>query len=258
MTLALPSIATFAPDALLPSPVARAIESDVRLDKRSRPVRIRVPDAGIDLPVVSDARENRVRGNPPGYPLCDVAAYWRIYDLPGAPGTTYIYAHAQPGMFLPLFTISERTGGQGLIGKPVELQTKDGRLLRYRIVRVKERSLDYSITKRPNQRQHRLVLQTSTGPAGTRPKLQVAAKLVSATKATEPAPRAQPRACWQPRPRPTPRPKPGTDPATPEPAEVVEVVEADEPFDSMTLMLGSGAILLGATFVAVYIVRRQP
>lgn len=254
VTLALPSIAALAPDSPFPSPVALGVEASVRLDTPSRPVRVRVPYAGIDLPVVSSRRENRVAGNPRGYPLCDVAAYWTIYDLPGAPGTTWIYAHAQPGMFLPLFTISEATDGRGLIGKTVEVQTKDGRLLRYEIIKVKERALNRSIARRPNQRQHRLILQTSTGPSGTIPKLQVAARLVAATRATEPAPKAQPRACWQPRPTATPKRDPRNK-ATPEP---VEVIETDEPIDSMTLVLGSGAILLGATFVAVYIARRQP
>ena len=56
-----------------------------------------------------DDSERNVPGNPRGYPLCDVAQYWTIYDLPGKPGTTWIYAHAQEGMFLPLFTISEAT-----------------------------------------------------------------------------------------------------------------------------------------------------
>ena len=46
-------------------------------------------------------------GNSRDYPLCDVAQYWTIYDLPGAPGTTWIYAHAQPGMFLPIFLTAD-------------------------------------------------------------------------------------------------------------------------------------------------------
>ena len=112
LSVALPAVAAFAPHAALPSPLALGADDSVRLDKPSVPVRIQVPYAGIDLPVVSS--ERNVRGNSADYPLCDVAEYWTRYDLPGAPGTAWIYAHAQPGMFLPLFTLSRsssRTAG---------------------------------------------------------------------------------------------------------------------------------------------------
>ncbi len=107
--LAMPVVASLWPDAGLPS--AGATAAEVRLDKPSAPVRVRVPSANIDLPVISSDR--KVAGNPPGDTPCDVALYWTKYGLPGAPGPTWIYAHAQPGMFLPLFTISEATGGTG-------------------------------------------------------------------------------------------------------------------------------------------------
>ncbi len=248
--MSLPVASADAPTAPLPSPAAAAAQ-EVSLDKPSVPVRIQIPAAGIDLPVVSS--ERTVRGNEGDYPLCDVAQYWTIFDLPGAPGTTWIYAHAQPGMFLPLFTISEATNGEGLLGKIVELQTRDGRLLRYRITEVKERAYNRSIAQAGPPSQHRLILQTSTGPPGTVPKLQVAARLIGAREATEPAPKAEPRACWQPRPRSTPqrdgpRVRPTAEPVAPTTA----------PVNAMTLVLGSGAVLLGATFIAVYVVRRQP
>jgi hypothetical protein len=252
ISMTFPFVSALAPHAPLPSPATVAAQ-DVRLDKPSVPVRIQVPAAGIDLPVVSS--ERTVRGNRGDYPLCDVAQYWTIYDLPGAPGTTWIYAHAQPGMFLPLFTISEATGGEGLLGKIVELQTRDGRLLRYRITEVKERAYNRKIAQTGQPSQHRLILQTSTGPPGTIPKLQVAARLIGAQEATEPAPKAEPRACWQPRSGSTsgndgPRDKPTADPT--------EALETTAPVNAMTLVLGSGAVLLGATFIAVYVVRREP
>lgn len=250
LALALPMLAAFAPGAPLPAP-ATVSAADVALDQRSAPVRIQVPYAGIDLPVVSS--DLNVRGNRPGYPLCDVAQWWTKYQRPGAPGTTWILAHAQPGMFLPLFDISEQTDGNGLLGKIVEVQTKDRRVLRYRITEVRERAVNEAIARRSDPDEHRLVLQTSTGPAGTIPKLQVAARLIDAREATEPAPRAQPRACWQAPPRPTRKPR--GDEATPKPSEVVD---ASQPIDSMALLLGSGAVLLGATFIAVFVVRRQP
>jgi hypothetical protein len=253
ISMSLPITSALFPDAPLPSPATVAAQ-DVRLDKPSVPVRIQIPAAGVDLPVVSSERS--VRGNEGDYPLCDVAQYWTLYDLPGAPGTTWIYAHAQPGMFLPLFTISEATNGEGLLGKIVELQTRDGRLLRYRIVEVKERAYNRSIAQSGPPSQHRLILQTSTGPPGTIPKLQVAARLIGAREATEPAPKAEPRACWQAPPKPTRRPRDNeTSPSTPAPSGTTE---ASEPIDSMTLVIGSGAVLLGATFIAVYVVRRQP
>ncbi|MEA2026240.1 MAG: hypothetical protein U9O18_06085 [Chloroflexota bacterium] len=257
LSLALPTIATLAPDAPFPSPVALAADENVRLDKPSVPVRVRVPYAGVDLPVVSS--QKTVPGNNGSYPLCDVAQYWTRYDLPGAPGTTWIYAHAQAGMFLPLFTISERTNGNGLLGKIVEVQTKDGRLLRYRITEVKERAYNRKIAQQARPSQHRLILQTSTGPPGTVPKLQVAARLVGAQKATEPAPKAQPRACWQPRPTKTSgaNGKTRENGKKPKATPVPEVTtDPDEPLDAMTLLFGSGAVLLGTTVVVIYLVRR--
>ncbi len=250
ISLALPTIAIIAADPPNPSPGASKAEPEVRLDKPSRPVRIRVPYAGIDLPIVTSDR--KVPGNVGGYPLCDVAQYWTKYAMPGAPGTAWIYAHAQEGMFLPLFTISEATNGHGLLGKIVEVQLRDGRLLRYRITQVKERAYSRKIAQRQKPSQHRLILQTSTGPPGTVPKLQVAARLIGATTTDEPLPDPQPRACWQPKPKPTPKNRKKPTPAP------VATIEAGEPIDGMALLLGSTAVLLGATVLAVYLIRREP
>ena len=236
-------------------PYPRAIERPVPLDKPSRPVRIRVPYAGIDLPVISSDRT--LPGNPRGYPLCDVAQYWNRFDMPGEPGTTWILAHAQPGMFLPLYEITYLGDDPNeLVGKRVKLQLRDKRLLTYRITEVRPAagSSDTSIARRPNRTQQRLVLQTSTGPAGTDAKLQLAARLIDAEWTDEPRPDPQPRVCWQSPPKPTTKPSGKATPVpTPEPTPVIE---PDEPIDAMTLVLGSGAVLLGATVVAVYIVRR--
>jgi hypothetical protein len=158
-------------------------------------------------------------------------------------------------MFLPLFTISEATNGNGLLGKIVEIQTRDQRLLRYRISEVKERAYNRKIAGRQRPSGHRLILQTSTGPPGTIPKLQVAARLIGAQKATEPAPKAKPRACWQPRPVETRKPRNSRKPEVTPTAEVI--AETDEP-DVMLLALGSGAVLVGAVFIAVFMVRREP
>lgn len=224
------------------------------LDQGSRPVRITIPTLGIDLPVVSSERD--VPGNPRGYPLCDVAQYWTEFDLPGAPGTTWIYAHAQPGMFLPLFEVAERTAGSGLLGKTVSLQLRDGRLLHYRISNVKEHAIDREISIAPSRKQHRLVLQTSEGPPGTIPKLQVSGRLVDAGWAEEEAPRPRPRACSQPAEAQVAearidQPDPGGDP------DGDSAQATAGPDDALTFVLGSGAVLLGASFLAYAIVRRK-
>ena len=167
--------------------------SGVVLDKASRPVRVRVPSLGIDLAVIGDRR--KVPGSSPGYPACDVALSWSVFDLPGKPGTAWILAHAQEGMFLPLLT-TLRAGGKGaLLGREVEVQLRDGRLLTYRTYRVDPRATDADIgTRGRKQDEHRLVLQTSTG-VGSAPKLLVAARLVDVDTTDEPWPEPRPRAC---------------------------------------------------------------
>lgn len=252
----------------LPAATADAQSTDtpntrpVPLDDGSRPVRVRVPSLGIDLPVVWEGR--RVAGNPVGYPLCDVAQYLtsaeRDLVLPGQPGSSWIYAHAQPGMFLPLTETYFTQGKPGLLDKLITLQLRDGRLLTYRIVEV-DVAFDYDIADRPSQRQQRLVLQTSTGYTGESPRLMVAGRLVDAEWTDEPRPEPQPRACWQPPPAPTPRARENDRAGRTARAEApaptaAPVAEPDEPLDPLTLVLGSGAVLLGATIVAVYIVRR--
>jgi hypothetical protein len=165
------------------------------LDRASRPVRIRIPSLGIDLPVVRS--ERRVPGGTPGYPACDVALWWELFDLPGKPGVAWIMAHAQQGMFLPLLESAQRHGARSLRGRRVEVQLRDGRLLVYRTFRVRPRNpnSDLSLADAGRRRgEHRLILQTSTG-VGSAPKLLVAARLVGATSTTEPPPRPKPRAC---------------------------------------------------------------
>jgi hypothetical protein len=261
LVLALLTLGCLAPAAMLGSlPMAPAVaeaQDKPPLDDPAVPVRVTVPSLGVDLPVLSS--ERTVPGNVRDYPLCDVAQYWTRYDLPGAPGTTWIYAHAQPGMFLPLLLNAEATSGEGLLGQMVTLQLRDGRLLRYRIVEVKQHAYNRRLALRARPSQQRLILQTSEGPPGTIPKLQVAANLIGATYTDEAAPKAQPRACWQPRPRPTKDGKPGRNGAakpTPEASPVDPT--ANSTADGASLALGGGAVLIGATIVAIYLVRRPP
>jgi hypothetical protein len=241
------------------------VAQPVPLDEGSRPVRVRVPYFGIDLPVVWSERQ--VAGNPAGYPLCDVAQYLISREqglvLPGQPGTSWIYGHAQPGMFLPLTESYFTSGRAELMGKLIKLQLRDGRLLTYRISEVRV-AHDYEIAERPNDEQQRLVLQTSTGSTGASPRLMVAGRLIEAEWTDEPPPVAQPRACWQPPPAATPRARQNARTTrtaksdksdTPAPT-AAPVVEAGDQLDPVTMLVGSGAVLLGATVVAVYIVRR--
>jgi hypothetical protein len=161
-------------------------------------------------------------------------------------------------MFLPMLLEAEATSGEGLLGQMVTVQLKDGRLLRYRIVEVKQHAYNRRLALRARPGQQRLILQTSEGPPGTIPKLQVAANLIGATYTDEAAPKAQPRACWQPRPRATNGGKQGRNGAvkpTPE-ASPVDPAVASGTADGASLALGGGAVLIGATLVAIYLVRR--
>jgi hypothetical protein len=236
------------------APAVKAAQDTPQLDEPSVPVRIRIPSIGVVLPVVSS--DLRVRGNRRGYPLCDVAQYWTIYDLPGAPGTAWIYAHAQPRMFLPILENTLATSGRGLVGDLVTVQLRDGRVLRYRIEEVRQHALNRRIARRDRPGEQRLVLQTSEGPPGTAPKLQVAARLAGATTTDERAPRARPRVCSQPRSTTNGGRRPS---ATAAPAAGVDGASGGSSPDTMvSLAIGGGAVLLGATLVAIYLVRRPP
>lgn len=251
------AIGSFGAPGFAGTGVALGADDGPLLDRSGVPVRIRIPDLGIDLPVVSSDRN--VRGNPEGYPLCDVAQYWTRYDNPGTPGTTWIYGHAQPGMFLPLVATAEATDGEGLLDRIVALQLRDGRLLRYRITEVRQHARNAKIAKRPNDSQHRLVLQTSEGPPGTVPKLLVAARLIGASRTDERPPKAQPRACSQPLnsagdTAPRSNPDRSNTSTRPETQTVVAVADAD---DSMSLALGAGVVLLTAVLLATAIARQK-
>jgi hypothetical protein len=165
----------------------------VVLDKPSRPVRVQVPSLRIDLPVIADSR--KVPGSSPGYPACDVALSWSAFDRPGKPGTAWVLAHAQEGMFLPLLETLRAKGKEALLGREVQLQLRDGRVLTYRTYRANARATNTNIGfKGRKDDEHRLVLQTSTG-FGSDPKLLVAARLVDVSTTNEPRPKPKPRAC---------------------------------------------------------------
>ena len=162
------------------------------------PTRLVVADLAIDLPIVSG--DVIVPGNPPDYPLCNVAQYLTIFRFPGRPGTTtWIYGHARPGMLLPLLEASTVDDGAALIGKRVEVYSDARSRFTYRITEVLRHATDRGAARDVPPDGRRLVLQTSEGPRGTVPKLQVVAELVDIAEVarTEAIPLASPVACFE-------------------------------------------------------------
>ena len=157
--------------------------------------RIVIPSLGIDLPVVPG--NLLVKGNKNFYPLCDVAMYLPSFGQPGQPGATYIYGHAQKGMFAPLLKNSQINDGASMVGALVEVYTDDDMLHLYEIFKVKRHALDLSLATNTPPGEHRLVLQTSEGVTGTVPKLQLGARPLSVVPAThaEAVPTPHPRVC---------------------------------------------------------------
>lgn len=191
--------------AAVDSAVAGAVAPPALVSSAGQPLvatRVVLPALGIDLPVVSG--DLKVPGNPPRYPLCDVAQYLTSFGQPGEGGTTYLYAHARRGMFLPLLLGSLREDGAGMVGALVEVHTTGSTLYVYQISEVKRHATDLSLARDAKPGEERLVLQTSEGPSGTVTKLQVAARLVESRASAEStnAPWPRPRVCAAPaRPR---------------------------------------------------------
>ncbi len=101
-------------------------------------------------------------------------------------------------MFLPMLRASRRSNGAEIIGARVDIYTSDAKRHVYEIFRVKRHSLNLNIAYNVQRGEHRLILQTSEGPPGHRPVLQVAARPVRVLDATaaEAMPRPKPRVCW--------------------------------------------------------------
>src|SRR3990172_2770259 len=155
--------------------------------------RVVIPALKIDLPIVAQSYG-------PGQgssPLGDVAQYLEIFKQPSQRGTTYIYAQAREGMFLPLLLQSQRDNGQAMIGGLVQVYTSDGHVYLYEIYRVKRHATDFSLAEDVPEGEQGLILQTSEGPRGTIPKLQIAAKLLNVAQASlaEANPTPYPRDC---------------------------------------------------------------
>jgi hypothetical protein len=151
--------------------------------------RVVIKRLDIDLPVMLQTSEYGE------YPLCDVALYLKVLGQPGQGRATYIYAHAQEGMFLPLLEESKRNDGERMLGMAVEVYTSDDWRFVYTITEVRRHTLDLDDAMAADT--ERLWLQTSEGPRGHIPKLQVIGDFLSAEKADPKAahPEAHPRIC---------------------------------------------------------------
>jgi hypothetical protein len=141
--------------------------------------RVAVPALQIDLPVILP------EGGPDAYPVCDVAMYIRELGQPGDGRAIYLYAHAREGMFLPLLDESQTDNGERMIGMLVQVWTSDEQLYLYEITEVRPHQTD--LEDAVNADHEQLWLQTSEGPAGTVPKLQVVAEPLSSGPADDPA-----------------------------------------------------------------------
>lgn len=193
--------ATASGSAVAPSPAPSASRSPSPAPTggpiRETPTRIVVAKLGIDLPIVSG--DLIVPDNPPDYPLCGVAQYLTIYRDPSRLGTTtWIYGHARPGMLLPLLEASTVEDGAALVGMAVDLYSDAAQRYTYRITTVLRHATDRSAATDVPADGRRLILQTSEGPAGTIPKLQVVAEFesVAPVEPGEALPTASPIACF--------------------------------------------------------------
>jgi hypothetical protein len=151
--------------------------------------RIVIRRLDIDLPIMLQTDKYGL------FPLCDVALYLPQLGQPGQGRATYLYAHARNGMFLPLLTASQKNNGRRLLGMTVEVYTSDDWRFLYTITEVRRHTLD--LDDALETLTERLWMQTSEGPDGTVPKLQVVADFLSAAT-TDPAsahPDAHPRVC---------------------------------------------------------------
>ena len=158
----------------------------------ARASRITVTTLDIDLPIVSSDLQP-----PPNFPLCDVAQYLTTYRQPTDEGTTYIYAHAREGMFLPLLDASKREDGAELLGVEVQVYSDDGQLHRYEIFEVERSAKDYDLANSTPEGERRLILQTSEGAGAEVPKLVIGAEYLGSEEVDieEATPEAQPREC---------------------------------------------------------------
>lgn len=171
-----------APDAGLPTLLPDAVLNRV-------PTRVRIRGLGIDLPVVAPP------DGPDHFPYCNVAEYLPALSRPGRPGAMFIYAHARPGMFLPILEQSRLNGGRPLLGLEVDVFTSDRLRFTYEVTDVDRHVTSLEAAYRATAEQ--LMLQTSEGPANTAGKTVLIAEPRGETEVTaeEAQPTANPVRC---------------------------------------------------------------
>ena len=154
------------------------------------PTRVVVRGLGIDLAVVA----------PPGptsrrFPDCNVAEFLPTLSRPGRPGTTFLYAHARAGMFLPILEASLIREGRSIVGLRVDVFTSDDRLFTYEVTEVLRHVVSLDDAFRATS--EHLILQTSEGPRGTPGKTMLVARPLGETDADPEAahPEAEPLRC---------------------------------------------------------------
>jgi hypothetical protein len=145
----------------------RPTSAGIALPTHRVATRVAVPALGIDLPVMRQMTS---------YPACNVAMYLRELRQPGQGGVTYLYSHARVGNFLPLLEESRINDGQRMLGMTVRVWTGDNYLFTYRIIEVRRHVTDFAPAFA--WQGESVWLQTSEGPRGTVPKLQVIAEHV--------------------------------------------------------------------------------
>lgn len=164
-------------------PLLSAGPSGSATPKAAIATRIVVPALGIDLPVITSPPNEQ-------FPLCGVAEYLsldKVFAYPGLPQTTYLYAHAQKGMFLPLLTASMVNDGAAMVGMWAEVYTDDNQRHVYEITQViRGVSADAASLDRPlSATTDQLWMQTSEGPRENSTKLQVVAQPIGVLAASQ-------------------------------------------------------------------------
>ena len=183
-TIALPSPSTDAAATADPSTAPTPTASGT---SRAVATRVVIQELKIDLPVV--------RG-PDGYPLCNVAMYFKELGQPGEDRATYLFAHARDGMFGPIYKLAiQQNNARKMLGMIVQVYASDDKLYLYEIreVRLHQLNLDDAASATSEE----LWLQTSEGPKGTPGKTQLRAFPISVGQADpkDAHPKAKPVAC---------------------------------------------------------------
>jgi hypothetical protein len=178
------------PSLLPTSSVRPTVDPSPTIPPERVATRVRVAALGIDRPVIDQPD--------PSVVPCGVAMYLGEMRQPGAKRATYLYAHAQRGMFLPILETSRVNNGARMLGMIVEVYTSDDKLFLYEVTEIRrhvpfDTGLDDAIAATEDQ----VWLQTSEGIGTKFPKLQLVGEPLSNGPAdpVKAHPSPKPRAC---------------------------------------------------------------